>query len=47
MPDPSVRVELMDIDDYNLRPDRVGTTKYSFEQMFPLWGKRGLKRDVA
>lgn len=47
MPDPSVRVELMEIDDYNLRPDRVGTTKYSFEQMFPLWGKRGLKRDVA
>ena len=47
MPDPSVRVELMEIDDYNLRPDQVGTTKYSFEQMFPLWGKRGLKRDVA
>lgn len=47
MPDPSVRVELMEIDDYNLRPDQVGTTKYSFEQMFPLWGKRGLKRDAA
>jgi len=47
MPDPSVRVELMEIDDYNLRPDQVGTTKYTFEQMFPLWGKRGLKRDAA
>ena len=47
MPDPSVRVELMEIDDYNLRPDQVGTTKYTFEQMFPLWGKRGLKREAA
>ena len=47
LPDPTVRVELMEIDDANLRPDQVGTTKYTFEQMFPLWGKRGLRRDAA
>jgi len=47
LPDPTVRVELMEIDDVNLRPDQVGTTKYTFEQMFPLWGKRGLRRDAA
>lgn len=47
LPEPVVRVELMEIDDFDVRPDEVGTTKYTFEQMFPLWGKRGLRRDAA
>jgi len=47
LPDPTVKVELMEIDDVDLRPDQVGATKYRFEQMLPLWGKRGLKADAA
>lgn len=47
LPDPEVRIELMDIDGLDLRPDAVGTTKYTLEQRLPLWGKRPLQRSAA
>jgi outer membrane protein TolC len=47
LPDPVVKMELMEIDDLEMRPDRVGETKYTVEQMFPLWGKRTLRQDAA
>lgn len=47
LPDPELRIELMDIDDGDLRPDQVGTTKYTVEQRVPLWGKRALAREAA
>lgn len=49
LPDPMIRIELMDIDRTNPRllPGQTGSTQYTWEQMFPLWGKRGLKGDVA
>lgn len=47
LPDPEFRIELMEIDGVDLRPDAVGTTKYTIEQRLPLWGKRGLQRDAA
>lgn len=49
LPDPMIRIELMDIDRDNPRllPGQTGSTLYTWEQMFPLWGKRGLKGDVA
>ena len=49
LPDPLIRIELMDIDrrDPELLPSQVGRTQYTWEQMFPLWGKRGLKGDIA
>lgn len=49
LPDPMASVELEEID-----PDRpslltgnAGLTTYRLRQRFPLWGKRGLSRDVA
>lgn len=52
--DPVFRVELRDIagdatalNTFNGSPARVGSTKYTVEQMFPLWGKLGLRRDIA
>lgn len=53
LPDPVLRVELMNINNYgndasfNLLPSRVGETKYTLMQSFPAWGKRGLRRDAA
>lgn len=53
LPDPVLRVELMNINNYgtdaspNLLPGRVGETKYTLMQSLPLWGKRELKRDAA
>jgi len=47
LPDPELRLELMDIHDADLRPDEVGTTKYTIEQRLPLWGKRQLRRETA
>ena len=51
-PDPSLRVELMDITNGgmtspNLLPSRVGETKYTFMQMLPWFGKRAAMRDAA
>ena len=53
LPDPVLRVELMNINNYgndasfSLLPSRVGETKYTLMQSLPAWGKRGLRRDVA
>ena len=53
LPDPVLRVELMNINNYgndagfNLLPSKVGETKYTLMQMLPAWGKRDLRRDVA
>ena len=53
LPDPVLRVELMNITNYgsdappSLLPSRVGETKYTFMQPLPSWGKRDLRRDVA
>lgn len=51
-PDPSLRVELMDITNGgmtspSLLPSRVGETKYTFMQMLPWFGKRAAMRDAA
>lgn len=47
LPDPEVRIELMDIHGSDLRPDKVGSTKYSIGQRLPLWGKRRFRREAA
>lgn len=53
LPDPVVRVELENINNYgndrrpSLLPSKVGETKYTLMQPIPLWGKRDLRRDVA
>jgi outer membrane protein TolC len=53
LPDPVLRVELMNINNYgsdagfNLLPSKVGETRYTLMQMLPAWGKRDLRRDVA
>lgn len=53
LPDPVLRVELMNINNYgtdsapSLLPSRVGETKYTLMQSLPGWGKRDLKRDAA
>jgi outer membrane protein, heavy metal efflux system len=53
LPDPVLRVELMNINNYgsdagfNLLPSKVGETRYTLMQMLPYWGKRDLRRDVA
>ena len=53
LPDPVLRVELMNINNYgndaspSLLPWRVGETRYTLMQSLPGWGKRDLKRDVA
>ncbi len=53
LPDPVLRVELMNINNYgtdaapSLLPWRVGETKYTLMQALPAWGKRELRRDVA
>ncbi|HWP12349.1 MAG TPA: TolC family protein [Ramlibacter sp.] len=53
LPDPVLRVELMNVNNYgsdagfSLLPSKVGETKYTLMQMLPAWGKRDLRRDVA
>ena len=53
LPDPVLRVELMNVNNYgndaspSLLPSKVGETKYTLMQTFPLWGKRDLRRDAA
>ena len=53
LPDPVLRVELMNISEYinetstSLLPWRLGETRYTLMQMLPGWGKRDLKRDAA
>jgi outer membrane protein, heavy metal efflux system len=53
LPDPVLRVELMNINNYgndgstSLLPARVGETKYTLMQSLPAWGKRDLRRDAA
>ncbi|MBI2749100.1 MAG: TolC family protein [Burkholderiales bacterium] len=53
LPDPVLRVELMNINNYgndaspSLLPSRVGETKYTLMQALPAWGKRDLRRDAA
>ena len=53
LPDPVLRVELMNVNNYgndasfSLLPWRVGETKYTLMQSLPLWGKRDLRRDAA
>lgn len=49
LPDPMATVEWQGIDPAhpNVLPANVGATSYMLEQTFPLWGKRGLSRDIA
>lgn len=49
LPDPMAEVELMGIDPDrpSLLPGNVETTTWRLRQSFPMWGKRGLARDVA
>ncbi len=49
LPDPMAKVEWQRIDPAHpsLLPANVGATSYMVTQTFPLWGKRGLARDVA
>ncbi|MEO7931276.1 MAG: TolC family protein [Lysobacter sp.] len=49
LPDPMAKVEWQSIDPSHpsLLPANVGATSYMVTQTFPLWGKRGLARDVA
>ena len=53
LPDPMGRIELRDPGnqagngDFSLLPARVGSTKYTVAQTFPLWGKRDLRREMA
>jgi outer membrane protein, heavy metal efflux system len=53
LPDPVLRVELMNVNNYgtdtppSLLPSKVGETKYTLMQNFPAWGKRDLRRAVA
>ncbi len=53
LPDPVLRVELMNINNVgtdtppSLLPWKVGETRYTLMQSLPLWGKRGLRREVA
>jgi outer membrane protein TolC len=44
-PDPMLEMELMDLD--SDQPMLERSTKYTWEQLFPLWGKRGLRRSAA
>ena len=52
LPDPRLRVELEDItkmgeQNPTLLPNRVGSTRYTFMQELPWFGKRDLKREIA
>ncbi|GBG13352.1 transporter [Novimethylophilus kurashikiensis] len=53
LPDPVLRAEIQDFagrdapNGFNPLPNKAGSTKYTFMQSIPLWGKRGLKEEVA
>ena len=53
LPDPVLRVELMNINNYgsdtapSVLPWQVGETQYRLMQTLPGWGKRDLRRDLA
>jgi len=53
LPDPLLRVEFMDFagrdapDSFNPFPGKGSGTKYTLMQSIPLWGKRGLRKEVA
>ncbi len=52
LPDPKFRTEWMDItkmgeQNPTILPSNVGSTRYTFMQDLPWFGKRGLKRDIA
>jgi cobalt-zinc-cadmium efflux system outer membrane protein len=49
LPDPMAEVELMGIDPDrpSLLPGNVDATTWRVRQSFPMWGKRGLAREVA
>lgn len=52
LPDPKLRVELMDItktgeQNPTLLPNQVGSTRYTLMQDVPWFGKRDLRRDIA
>lgn len=52
LPDPKLRVELMDItkmgeQNPTVLPANVGSTRYTFMQDLPWFGKRDLRRDIA
>lgn len=49
LPDPMGSIELREIDPDRptLLPNNVGSTTYSLKQPIPLWGKRGLAREMA
>jgi outer membrane protein TolC len=49
LPDPVVQMELRDIpfSEPTLSPANAGSTRYSMRQLFPLGGKRTLRREVA
>lgn len=49
LPDPMGSIELREIDPDRptLLPNNVGSTTYSLKQPIPLWGKRGLAREIA
>ena len=51
-PDPVLRTELNDITNQgntgpSLQPSQAGSASYQVMQAVPIWGKRGLKREVA
>ncbi len=53
LPDPMFKTELMNITNAgsdaspSLSPAKVGSTKYTFSQSLPFWGKRDLRQGVA
>lgn len=53
LPDPVLRVELMDFagpaapNGFSVLPNRVGGTRYTVMQSFPLWGKREMRTEIA
>lgn len=49
LPDPMGSIELrgIDPDHPSLLPNNVGSTTYGLKQTIPLWGKRGLAREIA
>ena len=49
LPNPMAAIELREIDPDRptLLPSNVGSTTYSLKQPIPLWGKRGLAREIA
>ncbi len=53
LPDPVLRVELMDFagpaapNGFSVLPNRVGGTRYTVMQSFPLWGKRDMRTEIA